>query len=602
MNTSIRIRHRIFFLLLCVFSIESFGQDYIWESKKTPEGINTSNDEFNPVTFDNQFMFTRMVSGYPKQFTHRGESTILPYTWNQSAIKGMSIVYPHKRNSLKNDSTIYFSSTFQTLKRAYLGIFELRDGDALIPLGQEEPGSFASHPCITSDGQTLFFSSDKEGKGGSDIFYYSKGPKGEWIGPKPMEEYINSVGNEINPYSPHPDTLYYASDGHGGKGGYDILMTVRENGVWLEPTPLDEINSEWNDMEFTILNDTEAAFTSDRPGGKGNLDIYLLKKTIRPSTITSHIALTPTVRLLNQDIEKVEHALAFRSFIFPRNNKLSIDDEAMIQKLGKQLLDNPDGKVYMTLHPITQQIIDLFHALKIPDAQIIIDSTALESVIFISADSKTIYAPHPRIGSVCHPQSFTVYISSVPENLIVDWSVSIKDSTLKTGMSLPDSIQFNTNFTIAPFQDSLAFYAKGNNIIGMEINDTLIIPIKRQIVDQSEHVDSNAIPVLWHSKEIKAMLPHFFRYANSFKSQSILKNGSEESQTTSHKIILFVSDYNVSAVDKTLKMLTNEPELKSFHITTSALTQDHPLAKMIRFTITRAPLQEYEHIIPVLIE
>ena len=91
----------------------------------------------------------------------------------------------------------------------------------------------------------MFFSSDKEGKGGADIFYYIKGPKGEWLGPKPMEDYINSAGNEINPFSPHPDTLYYASNGHGGKGGFDILMSVREHGKWLEPIPIDEVNSEY---------------------------------------------------------------------------------------------------------------------------------------------------------------------------------------------------------------------------------------------------------------------------------------------------------------------------------------------------------------------
>lgn len=601
MNTSIKIRYRIFFLILCTFSINSYGQEYTWEYKTTPEGINTPNDEFNPVKFDNQFMFTRMISGYPKQFTHLGTSTSIAYTWNQSVLQGMNIVYPHKRNPQKNDPNIYFSSTFQTLKRAYLGIFELRDGNVLIPLGQDEPGSFASHPCITSDGQTLFFASDKEGKGGSDIFYYSKGPKGEWLGPKPMEEYINSAGNEINPYSPHPDTLYYASDGHGGKGGYDILMTVRENGIWLEPVPVDEVNTEWNDMDFTILSDTEAAFTSDKPGGKGNLDIYLLKKTIRPTSATSYLALTPTVKLLNQDIEKIEHALAFRSFIFPRNNKLSIDDDAMIQKLGKNLLNDKDAKVFITLHPITQTIITYFKSLEIPDSQIVIDSTALESMIYVSMDSKNMYVPHPRIGSKCNPQSFSVYISSVPENLILDWELSIKDSTLKKGVTLPDSILFNTNFTIAPFQDSLVFYAKGSNMIGMELNDSLIIPIKRQIVDLSEHVDSNAIPVLWHMKEIKAMLPHFFRYAKSFKSTSTTNKEGDGSPSSSQKITLFIADKNKNAVEKALKILKNEPELREFQINSIEL-QDHALAKMIRFTITRAPIDEYEHIIPILIE
>jgi len=54
-------------------------------------------------------------------------------------------------------------------------------------------------------------------------------------------------------------------------------------------------------------------------------------------------------------------------------------------------------------------------------------------------------------------------------------------------------------------------------------------------------------------------------------------------------------------VEKALKILKNEPELREFQINSIEL-QDHALAKMIRFTITRAPIDEYEHIIPILIE
>ena len=417
-----------------------------------------------------------------------------------------------------------------------------------------------------------------------------------------MEDYINSAGNEINPFSPHPDTLYYASNGHGGKGGFDILMSVREHGKWLEPIPIDEVNSEWNDMEFTILNDVEASFTSDRPGGKGKLDIYMLKKSSQIPTATSYLALTPTVKLIQQDIEKVENALAFRSFIFPRNNKLSIDDDAMIQKLGKQLLEHQNAKVYMTIHPITEKIIDRFNAMNIPNSQIGIDSSILESMIMISMNSKEMYRSHPHIRSISNPQSFNVYISSVPENIMLEWEIFIKDSILKKGTSLPDSIQYNTNFTIIPFQDSLVVYAKGSNMMGMEVSDSLIIPIKRQIVDLSEDLDTNSIPVLWHVKEIKAMLPHFFRYATSFTKESAEVTENNQSNSSPKQIRLFETDYNQIAVENTLKMLKNEPELKEFTISKVELTPNHKLARMIRFTITRAPLEEYGNIIPVIIE
>jgi hypothetical protein len=274
----------------------------------------------------------------------------------------------------------------------------------------------------------------------------------------------------------------------------------------------------------------------------------------------------------------------------------------MIQKLGKQLLENQDAKVYMTIHPITEKIIDRFHAMSIRDFQIVIDSTILESMIMISMNSKDMYRPHPRIGSICNPQSFKVYISSVPENIMLEWEVSIKDSILKKGTSLPDSIQYNTNFTIIPFQDSLVIHAKGSNMMGMEVSDSLIIPIKRQIVDLSENLDTNSIPVIWHVKEMKAMLPHFFRYATSFTKNSAEVSENNKSNSSPKQIRLFVTDYNKLAVDNMLKMLNNEPDFKEFTISKVELTQNHKLARMIRFTISRSPLEEYGNIIPVLID
>ena len=597
MRTSIEMKTSKIFLLFFIFLPNLFAQDHVWEKIDTPEGINTVFSDFNPISFDGKFMFTRIVSELPKQFIYTRDASIIPYSWDISVMKGMNIVYP-----MKHESGIFFSSPYQTTKRPFLGIFELRNNNSIHPLAQTNPGSFASHPWLTSDGQTLFFSSDREGSiGGTDLWYYNRNSKGDWDGPFPMGEYINSPGNEITPFSPHPDTLYYATDGHGGKGGFDILMSVRENGTWLEPIPIEEANSQWNDTEFSIINDTLAAYTSDRPGGAGDLDIYMLKKSNMIGSMTSNIVLTPTTKIIEQEIKKTENALAFRTFIFPRNGKLSIDDDAMIKKLAKELKTYPNAKVYLTLHTLTDKIIETILSENIPQDQIQLDSIVLQSMILISMDNKHVYTPHPRIESVCQPQSLNLYVSSVPENMITDWEVSFNGDILKKGMTnLPDSVQFKTSFNISPFQDSIVFHAKGSNMMGMEISESLIIPIKMSIVDQSEILDSNSIPVIWHMKEMKALLPHFFRYAQSFADADSSSGDSANAHPI--KIQLFVTDYNATTVDNALKMLKNEPALKRFEISKVELSQFHPLAKIMRFSITRAPLEEYPNVIPVLIQ
>ena len=72
--------------------------------------------------------------------------------------------------------------------------------------------------------------------------------------------------------------------------------------------------------------------------------------------------------------------------------------------------------------------------------------------------------------------------------------------------------------------------------------------------------------MIWHVKEMKAMLPHFFRFATSFTKNSAEVRKNNQSNLSPKQIRLFVTDYNQIAVDNALKMFNNEPELKGFTI------------------------------------
>ena len=137
--------------------------------------------------------------------------------------------------------------------------------------------------------------------------------------------------------------------------------------------------------------------------------------------------------------------------------------------------------------------------------------------------------------------------------------------------------------------------------MGMDKRDSLIIPIHRKIQNQSETIDTNAIPVLWHMKDIKSVLPHFFRFVKSFSKDQLGITEQEQLTASKKNITLFVSDFNIVAVDNALKILNNEPELRDYTISKVELTQNHPLVNIIKLTITRAPIEEYENVIPVLI-
>ena len=134
-----------------------------------------------------------------------------------------------------------------------------------------------AQPCLSQDGQLLFFASDRKGgRGGTDIYMCTKSPDGTWSTPVNLS--INTSDDELSPFiAPDNQTLYFSSNRSGGFGGYDIYMTRRTgDNEWTEPKNLGPlVNSKSDDLFFYVPTKEDAVYlTSDRPGGKGGYDLY----------------------------------------------------------------------------------------------------------------------------------------------------------------------------------------------------------------------------------------------------------------------------------------------------------------------------------------
>ncbi|HAS46166.1 MAG TPA: hypothetical protein DCS93_37140 [Microscillaceae bacterium] len=134
--------------------------------------------------------------------------------------------------------------------------------------------------CLSPDGNTLYFTSDRPGGlGGLDIYMAKKDKKGRWSKPVNLGPKVNTPYDEEAPFV-HPDgtTLYFSSVGHNSIGGFDIFkVTITGENDYSEVENLGfPINSQANDMYF-VSNDKNhriAYFSSDRSGGVGGKDLY----------------------------------------------------------------------------------------------------------------------------------------------------------------------------------------------------------------------------------------------------------------------------------------------------------------------------------------
>ncbi len=132
---------------------------------------------------------------------------------------------------------------------------------------------------ISSDKNTLLFSSDKQGGyGGYDIYMSEKLSNGEWGKPFNLGPEINTPYDEICPVLMSDGTLYFSSDGQKTMGGFDIFETViSENGLWSKPENMGyPLNTVFDDFNFnpTTSDGKKGYYTSAKTDGYGESDIY----------------------------------------------------------------------------------------------------------------------------------------------------------------------------------------------------------------------------------------------------------------------------------------------------------------------------------------
>ena len=157
--------------------------------------------------------------------------------------------------------------------------------------------------CLSADGLQMYISSNRPGTYGIGDIWVSTRPtiNDNWTEPVNLGPIVNSPFADTVEYI-SPDGLELCFDSlnrTGGKGGWDIWMTVRatKNDPWTAPTNLGTaFNTSAHDWKPCISSDNLTFyFTSMCPGGYGGADIWAAGRTTTEEPWSEPVNLGPLV-------------------------------------------------------------------------------------------------------------------------------------------------------------------------------------------------------------------------------------------------------------------------------------------------------------------
>ncbi|OWY21441.1 hypothetical protein C7N43_24825 [Sphingobacteriales bacterium UPWRP_1] len=275
--------------------------------------VNTEKADFGPAFYREGIVYASEsnVKDKTKMYNWREQPFLDLFYAKQDGDNPSNLTAPEafkgKVNTWVHEGTVAFSQDFETMyftrnnyingitgydTEEIMNTVNLKIYEAKSEGGGERWGSVKSlpfnnddysvgHPTLSADGQALYFVSDMPGGYGETDIYVSYLSGDSWSAPENLGPEINTEGREMFPFISKDGTLYFASDALPGLGGLDVFSSqLQDDGTWSAPENLRyPINTNADDFAFIIdASNSKGYLSSNRPGGKGDDDIYSFTK------------------------------------------------------------------------------------------------------------------------------------------------------------------------------------------------------------------------------------------------------------------------------------------------------------------------------------
>jgi len=235
-----------------------------------------------------------------------------------------------------------------------------------IPLpGKVNTRFWESHACISSDGKTLYFASNRTGSiGGTDIFVATFNEKTkEWDNPVNLGNTINTELNEDFPFiSEDGKILFFSSQGHKGMGGYDIFKSyLKDDGTWSTPENIGYPISTTDDDLFLFPQKNGSIFYVSLfdEDSYGLEDIYIIKIKFPEEIELNFNVLNDTINSKMQNNIETEREIITPPPQTETKKKKELILRPIYFEFNSCILNTESQKVLDEIIPILQEYNDL---------------------------------------------------------------------------------------------------------------------------------------------------------------------------------------------------------------------------------------------------
>jgi len=204
---------------------------------------------------------------------------------------------------LANDNSFYFSSTRNTARKKYgtneepfLDLYTATYNangtfSEPVPVSDLNTKWHDGPAALSADGKTMYFNSESFNEKKQfekdkamnlklgQVFLYKSVKEGDKWGEAQLLPFNSKEWSTQNPsISKDGKTLYFSSDRTGTIGGQDIWkVEVKADNTYGEPVNLGpKVNTEGKESFPYITDDNKLYFSTDRPGGLGGLDVFVI--------------------------------------------------------------------------------------------------------------------------------------------------------------------------------------------------------------------------------------------------------------------------------------------------------------------------------------